>query len=32
VRNQFGIRVEPQIVTIDVIVIDWAEQPIGRQP
>jgi beta-lactamase regulating signal transducer with metallopeptidase domain len=32
VRAQLGIRVEPQIVTIDVIVIDWAEQPIGRQP
>jgi beta-lactamase regulating signal transducer with metallopeptidase domain len=32
VRAQFGIRVEPQIVTIDVIVIDWAEQPVGRQP
>jgi uncharacterized protein (TIGR03435 family) len=32
VRDQFGIRVEPQIVTIDVIVIDWVEQPIGRQP
>ena len=32
VRDQLGIRVEPQIVTIDVIVIDWAEQPIGRQP
>ena len=32
VHSQFGIRVEPQIVAIDVIVIDWAEQPVGRQP
>jgi hypothetical protein len=32
VHDQFGIRVEPQIVTIDVIVIDWAEPPVGRQP
>jgi hypothetical protein len=32
VHDEFGIRVEPQIVTIDVIVIDWAEQPAGRQP